>query len=95
MIVDPCIPSSWDEFSVVRKIRGAEYRIHVINQDRVSSGVVSIKVDGQPLDGDIIPYFESGIHEVEVELGEVIGRGGKVEERQREGAKMLEEAVWG
>lgn len=95
LVVDPCVPSSWDEFHVVRKLRGAEYRIRVINQNHVSSGVVSIKVDGQLLDGDVIPYFGSGIYEVEVELGDNVGGRGMEPPIHSQIANQLEAVVQG
>lgn len=48
--VDPCIPADWKEFTVVRKWRGAEYRIHVVNPDGVQKGVKAILADGKPVD---------------------------------------------
>ncbi len=47
LIVDPCIPSDWKEFSVVRQWRGAEYRIVVKNPDGVQKGVVSMQLNGE------------------------------------------------
>jgi len=70
LVVDPCVPAGWDHFEVKRRIRGANYRIVVDNPEGVSRGVVSISVDGRPLDGGIMPYFESGDHVVEVQLGQ-------------------------
>lgn len=67
--LDPCIPSGWSDFEVVRKIRGAVYRIHVRNPDGVSRGVRSMEIDGRPLRDSVVPYFESGTHKVELVLG--------------------------
>ena len=47
LIVDPCVPADWDEFTVRRKWRGAEYLIHVTNPDHVEKGVKSILCDGK------------------------------------------------
>jgi cellobiose phosphorylase len=69
LLLDPCIPKEWDGFEVSRRIRGATYEIKVINPDGVNSGVCSISVDGKKIDGTIVPYFDSGIHEVELTLG--------------------------
>ena len=68
MVIDPCIPADWKEFSVVRKWRGAEYRIHVTNPDGVEKGVVSLTVDGQKVDR--IPTMSAGsVCHVEVTMG--------------------------
>ena len=44
--MDPCIPADWKEFSVVRKWRGAEYHIHVVNPNGVEKGIASLTADG-------------------------------------------------
>ncbi|HIT34165.1 MAG TPA: N,N'-diacetylchitobiose phosphorylase [Candidatus Faecousia intestinigallinarum] len=46
LVIDPCIPGDWKEFSVVRKWRGAEYRIHVSNPDGVEKGVARMTLNG-------------------------------------------------
>lgn len=47
MIVDPCIPADWKEFSVVRRWRGGTYHIHVTNPDGVEKGVKQMIADGE------------------------------------------------
>jgi N,N'-diacetylchitobiose phosphorylase len=71
LLVDPCIPQEWDGFSVTRRWRGAEYLIEVRNPDRVSTGVASVVVDGQPHDAaQPIPARPAGDRvRVEVTLG--------------------------
>ena len=46
IVVDPCIPADWKEFTVVRKWRGSIYTIHVSNPDGVEKGVRSMTADG-------------------------------------------------
>ena len=65
--VDPCIPADWDGFTAVRKWRGAVYHISVENPGHVEKGVVSVEVDGQPVNR--IPVLGSGIHEVRIIMG--------------------------
>lgn len=67
LIVDPCIPKSWDGFSATRKWRGATYYITVQNPKHVEKGVASLTVDGSP--ADRIPRFESGEHNILVTMG--------------------------
>lgn len=68
LIVDPCIPGDWKGFSVVRKWRGAEYRIHVANPDGVEKGVAQITVNGETVSK--IPVMEAGtVSEIEVIMG--------------------------
>lgn len=67
--VNPSIPHEWDGFSVSRLFRGATYNIKVSNPNHVCSGVKSMVVDGKPVEGNVIPAFANGTHEVEVILG--------------------------
>ena len=69
LIVDPCIPSEWEEFRVKRVFRGATYNIHVTNPEKVSKGVVELRVNGEILDGNKVPVLPEGEHKVEVRLG--------------------------
>ena len=66
--VDPCVPADGREFSVVRKWRGATYRIHVVNPDGVEKGVQSIEMDGRKVDA--LPALPAGSDcRVEVRMG--------------------------
>lgn len=68
--VDPCVPSSWNEFSMERRFRGALYRITVLNPEGVHRGVVSVLFDGIPLDGNLLPLAGEGTtHDVRIVLG--------------------------
>ena len=68
--VDPCIPSTWEGFEVIRKFRGATYNIRVINKNHVRKGVSRIIIDGRLSDSNLIPVFEAGTtHSVLLEMG--------------------------
>lgn len=69
LTVDPCIPKAWPEFRVKRRFRGATYLIHVSNPNKVSKGVVEMRVDGILIEGNKAPLFDSGEHTVDVVLG--------------------------
>jgi cellobiose phosphorylase len=69
LVVDPCIPKKWKTYKIVRKFRGAEYRITVKNPKNVSKGVKSMTVDGHLVKGNKAPVFKGGVHEVEVVMG--------------------------
>lgn len=47
MIIDPCIPADWNEFSVKRRWRDAEFEIEVKNPKHVEKGVISITLNGK------------------------------------------------
>ena len=67
----PCIPSDWKEFSVRRVFRGAVYNITVKNPDGLEGGNVAITVNGEPIEGSVIPPQPKGS---EVEVTVVIGK---------------------
>ena len=74
--VDPCVPASWEGFTVTRNFRGARYIIRVKNPSRVRCGVRELRVDGVPCgDGQaprekvVPPFAAGGEHLVEVILG--------------------------
>jgi cellobiose phosphorylase len=70
LIVNPCIPRTWDEFKVRRYYRGAFYNIRVKNPEKVSKGVKSIIADGKRVEHQVLPIYNDGReHEVEVVLG--------------------------
>ncbi|MCI9415009.1 MAG: N,N'-diacetylchitobiose phosphorylase [Clostridiales bacterium] len=60
LTVDPCIPSDWKGFTAVRKWRGAEYRITVLNPDGRQKGVRSLTVNGHETESNCIPLQSAG-----------------------------------
>lgn len=68
--VDPCIPKSWDGYEIMRTYKGANYNISIKNPNHVNKGVARLIVDGQIVEGMIVPDFKDGkTHEVEVIMG--------------------------
>ena len=68
--IDPCIPAEWDGFTVTRKFRGDTYEITVRNPDGVMKGVKSVTLDGQTLDGNVLPVAgDAKTHQVVVVMG--------------------------
>ena len=66
--IDPCICSEWKEYTVTRRFRGAEYEITIKNPDGVCKGIREMLLDGQPVEGNIVPHTP-GRHVVTVTLG--------------------------
>jgi cellobiose phosphorylase len=70
LLIDPCIPKHWDGFSIQRKFRNAVYKITVKNPQHISKGVSEILIDGEKLNGHILPVFDdSKTHNVMVIMG--------------------------
>jgi len=68
--IDPCVPGEWRQFNVTRQFRGATYNITIENPDGVNKGVKGMTVDGQAVDGDVVPAADAGATvEVKVTLG--------------------------
>lgn len=62
LIVEPCVPAQWKDFTIRRKFRGAMYVIHVRR-----TGEKSLCVNGRSLPGNLIPLQAQGSM-VQVEL---------------------------
>ena len=69
LLIDPCIPSDWKSFTVIRRFRGTTYEIKVSNQNGMMKGVKQIRIDGKSLSGNILPLIHTEkIVNVEVEM---------------------------
>jgi cellobiose phosphorylase len=58
--IDPCIPADWENFSVKRKFRGAQYNIELKNPNGKMKGVSKVLLNGVEISGNIIPLFDAG-----------------------------------
>lgn len=58
--IDPCIPSAMKNFSVKRRFRGADYQIEVDNSAGVQKGIKSMTLDGEAVQGNILPVCSDG-----------------------------------
>jgi cyclic beta-1,2-glucan synthetase len=74
LVIDPCIPAAWPEFSMTLRYRGAVYEIAVHNPENVSRGVVAVELDGTAKavpDGKARVNLcqDRGVHAILVTLG--------------------------
>ena len=53
LMIEPCLPKEMTDYTVVRRYRGAAYRIHVR-----ATGSYSLTVDGAAVSGKVIPFAE-------------------------------------
>jgi len=68
LVVDPCVPKDWNEFSVKRLFRGTVYNIKVFkksNSDKSNSSYYII-IDGKKMEGNLIPLTKKTSVHVEV-----------------------------
>ena len=69
LLIDPCLPSRWKQCGMQRRFRGARYDIRISNPAGIEKGTPSIRVDGKPIAGNLVPVFDDGkTHVVDVEL---------------------------
>jgi cyclic beta-1,2-glucan synthetase len=66
---DPCIPSSWKEFSLDYRFGSTIYRVSVANPSGVQKGVSSVSLDGNSCEGRIPLVDDGRDHSVMVTLG--------------------------
>ncbi|MBN2274768.1 MAG: glycosyl transferase, partial [Bacteroidales bacterium] len=72
LLIDPCIPRAWKEYSVQRRFRDVDYSIVIRNPEGVCHGVKSLTIDGKKIEGNMIPLQAEGSkHVVEVVLGKM------------------------
>lgn len=55
LLIDPCIPASWDGFTAQRVFRGKRIDITVKNPDGKNKGVQSVTLNGTAVDSNLIP----------------------------------------
>jgi cyclic beta-1,2-glucan synthetase len=68
--IDPCIPKSWREYTIVYRPKGSTYRIHIENKQAVNRGVRQVRLDGQILQDLFITIAtDAGEHEVIISMG--------------------------
>jgi cyclic beta-1,2-glucan synthetase len=70
-VVDPCIPSSWPQYTIEWRYLGTRYDIIVSNPDRVCRGVARAELDGVAVDAGAIPLVDDArTHAVRIVLGQ-------------------------
>jgi cellobiose phosphorylase len=75
LVLDPRLPDDLIDTSepvtIGYTFREARHNITIKNPDGVNIGVKSIKVDGQEIEGQLLPLFEEGSeHDIEVTMGQ-------------------------
>ena len=55
LVIDPCIPSDWKQFRVMRRFRGKQLNITVKNDFGIQKGIKKITINGEDIIGNLIP----------------------------------------
>jgi cellobiose phosphorylase len=58
--IDPCLPSHWASAKMTRPFRGATFEITIRKPRGICRGKVALKLDGKPLQGNIVPPQPAG-----------------------------------
>ena len=70
LLIDPCIPAKWKEFTAVRRFRNKTLNIKVVNPKGVQKGVKKITLNGEAIEGNLIPVSKmKKENEVLVKMG--------------------------
>ena len=70
LIIDPCIPQEWDNLKLTRMFRNKTFHIQILNPSKVSRGVKEITLNGQTIEGNMVPLtMAKEDNEVKVLLG--------------------------
>jgi len=71
LVVDPCIPKNWKDYSIIYKYNNTPYNIRISNPQGLNKGVIKISMDGKISAGNQIALVNDGkVHNVEVLMGE-------------------------
>ena len=71
--IDPCIPSTWQEFAITWRIGRTRYEITAENHNRRCRGVAEVMLDGRAADPKALPIVDDGAtHQVRIVLGDPV-----------------------
>jgi cellobiose phosphorylase len=86
LLIDPAVSSEWSSFKISRVFRGTKYIIEVENPQHVENGIESITVDGEVIEGKIIPVSDKPVCSVKVVMGkELLNKAKKTKEKLNSG----------
>jgi cellobiose phosphorylase len=61
LLIDPCIPKDWKSFNVIRKFRGKQFHITVLNPNSINQGIKEIEINGCKISGNLIDLQDKSI----------------------------------
>jgi cellobiose phosphorylase len=70
LVIDPCIPRKWPEYTIRYKYFESIYNITVKNPEGVNKGVKTIAEGRETREGNILVLVNDGkVHDIEVLMG--------------------------
>lgn len=68
IILAPCVPDEWEEYSIQYRYKSSIYNIHVANTQKTNQ-VQELKINGETMEGrEIKLKDDNGIYNVEISL---------------------------
>lgn len=74
LVIDPCIPKEWKNYSVTRKFRGNKFNIEVINNDGFTNGIKCVEINGAEYFSNLIYSGDKEVTNVKVFMGKPKGK---------------------
>lgn len=70
LVIDPCIPKEWEEYTIHYQYLSSTYHLQVRNPNQVCKGVVTVSIDGITHKGNRIALIDDGhSHHIVVSMG--------------------------
>lgn len=67
IVIEPCIPSSWEGLTIEKMFRGKRLNVTVDNTAGSQKGVKELYVNGEKLEGKLIPESKlSDVNEIKI-----------------------------
>jgi len=66
LLIDPCLTKKIKKAKITRRFRGALFNISIDNSAGRCNGVSELVLDGEKIDGVVLPDLREGVHEVTV-----------------------------
>lgn len=69
LILEPCIPNDWKEYSIQYKFGESIYNIRVTNPDGKNTGISQLKLNGQIVENKQVKLIKTGgIYQIEAQI---------------------------
>ena len=70
LLIDPCLPSEWEQALLRRAWRGAEYEVVITKPKGMTEGSVVVAVDGSEQSSNVVPpHGDGAAHHVTAQIG--------------------------
>ncbi len=80
LLIDPCVPSNWKEFTVVRRFRNKEITIRIENPSGLQKGIISVTLNGEKITGSVLPVSKlKDKNTVVAVMGKAVSASGEAE----------------